>query len=203
MERRDLLKMIAAATGMAFVGAEAWAAGGASSAASEASVDFSSKDVQLLDEIAETILPATQTPGAKAAGCGAVMATFIRDCYEPAQQQLVKAGLVDIRALAKHQFNNDFLALTAAQKLTLLQALDTASKNASSGGSGNSSLSGSRQKQRDGAPHYFVLLKQLSIFTFFTSKVGGTQVLRYQAVPGHYNGDLPYKKGDRAWATGG
>ncbi len=159
--------------------------------------------MQLLDDIAETILPATQTPGAKAAGCGAVMATFIRDCYEPAQQQLVKAGLVDIRALAKHQFNNDFLALTAAQKLTLLQALDTASKNASSGAAGNSSLSGSRQKQRDGAPHYFVLLKQLSIFTFFTSKVGGTQVLRYQAVPGHYNGDLPYKKGDRAWATGG
>lgn len=199
MERRDLLKMIAAATGVAFVGADAWAAG----TTVQATVDFTANEVQLLDDIAETILPATQTPGAKAAGCGAVIATFVRDCYEPSQQQLIKDGLLEIRAMAKHQFNNDFVALSSAEKLAMLQTLDQTSKHASSGASGNSSLSGSRQKQRDGAPHYFVLLKQLSIFSFFTSKVGGTQVLRYQAVPGHYNGDLPYKKGDRAWATGG
>jgi hypothetical protein len=27
------------------------------------------------------------------------------------------------------------------------------------------------------------------------------EVLRYSAIPGKYEGDLPYKKGDRAWAT--
>jgi hypothetical protein len=26
-------------------------------------------------------------------------------------------------------------------------------------------------------------------------------VLRYVAVPGRYDGALPYKKGDKAWAT--
>ena len=78
MERRDLLKMIAAATGVAFVGAEAWAAGGVSSAASEASVDFSAKDVQLLDEIAARdwpTLPRELTHGAISA---AVAVGFIR-----------------------------------------------------------------------------------------------------------------------------
>ena len=30
---------------------------------------------------------------------------------------------------------------------------------------------------------------------------GATQALRYVAVPGKYEGCIPYKKGDRAWAT--
>jgi hypothetical protein len=36
---------------------------------------------------------------------------------------------------------------------------------------------------------------------FFTSEPGATKALRYIAVPGHYDGNLPYKKGDKAWAT--
>jgi hypothetical protein len=45
------------------------------------------------------------------------------------------------------------------------------------------------------------LVKQLTLMVFFTSKVGATEVLRYVAVPGRYDGNMPYKKGDRAWAT--
>jgi hypothetical protein len=39
------------------------------------------------------------------------------------------------------------------------------------------------------------------LYTFFTSQVGATKVLRYVAIPGYYNGELPYEKGDKAWAT--
>jgi hypothetical protein len=53
----------------------------------------------------------------------------------------------------------------------------------------------------DPIPHFFTLIKQLTIFSFFTSKVGATEVLRFEAIPGKYNGELDYKKGDRAWAT--
>jgi hypothetical protein len=45
------------------------------------------------------------------------------------------------------------------------------------------------------------MMKQLTLFGFFTSKEGATQALRYIAVPGHYDGAYPYKKGDKAWAT--
>jgi hypothetical protein len=50
-------------------------------------------------------------------------------------------------------------------------------------------------------PHYFAMVKQLILFNFFTSELGATKVLRYVAIPGSYDGDFPYKKGDKAWAT--
>ncbi len=50
-------------------------------------------------------------------------------------------------------------------------------------------------------PHYFTMLKQLSIFTFFTSQVGANEALQYVAVPGRYDGDMPYVPGTPAWAT--
>ncbi len=183
MDRRDLLKMIAAATGMAMVGGDLWAADLKSADAGKAL--FTSSDIAFLDEIAETILPKTSTPGAKDAGCGAVMAVMVADCYELQYQTVFFEGLKTIKALAKKQFGKDFMQLTAAQKHELLSKLDQEAKQASG----------------QALPHYFTLLKQLTLMVFFTSKVGATEVLRYVAVPGRYDGNMPYKKGDRAWAT--
>ena len=200
MNRRDLLKMIAAATGMAMVGGELWAAGMKSPDAGKTL--YTADDVAMLDEIADTILPQTSSPGAKAAGCGAVMAVLVNDCYSLEHQTLFFAGLKHIKSLSKQQFKQDFMALKPEQKLALLSQLDLeAKKGGTSGLEGSSSLASSKASDRKGELHYFTLLKQLSLFTFFTSQVGGTEALRYVAVPGKYDGDLPYKKGDKAWAT--
>ena len=183
MDRRDLLKMIAAATGVAMVGGDLWAADLKSADAGKEL--FTQSDIAFLDEIAETILPKTSTPGAKDAGCGAVMAVMVADCYELKYQTVFFEGLKTIKALAKKQFGKDFMQLTAAQKHELLSKLDQDAKQAAA----------------NPLPHYFTLLKQLTLMVFFTSKVGATEVLRYVAVPGRYDGNMPYKKGDRGWAT--
>ncbi|HRN58498.1 MAG TPA: gluconate 2-dehydrogenase subunit 3 family protein [Agriterribacter sp.] len=44
-------------------------------------------------------------------------------------------------------------------------------------------------------------MKELTLLGYFTSEIGATQALRYIAVPGKYEGCVPYTKGDRAWAT--
>ncbi|HEX7753740.1 MAG TPA: gluconate 2-dehydrogenase subunit 3 family protein, partial [Niabella sp.] len=49
-------------------------------------------------------------------------------------------------------------------------------------------------------PHYFSLMKQLTLWGYFTSKPGATQALRYMETPGKFDGAYPYKKGDKAWA---
>jgi len=49
-------------------------------------------------------------------------------------------------------------------------------------------------------PHYFTMFKQLTLFAFFTSEVGATQVLRYVAIPGRFE-EIAYEPGMRAWAT--
>jgi Gluconate 2-dehydrogenase subunit 3 len=56
-------------------------------------------------------------------------------------------------------------------------------------------------KEFDGTPkHYYTMMKQLTLIGFFTSKTGATETLRHVQVPGKYDGALPYKKGDKAWA---
>jgi hypothetical protein len=54
---------------------------------------FTAADVAFLDEIAETILPETNTPGAKAARTGAFMALMVTDAYTPRHQQIFRDGM--------------------------------------------------------------------------------------------------------------
>jgi len=182
MERRDLLKMIAAATGVAMIGIPAFASGQFSSLA--ANNAFSEADVAKLDEIAETILPRTDTPGAKDAGTGLCMAQLVTDCYGAEEQAIFRAGLEDIDTRA----GGRFVALPPEARTELLRTLDIEAKTQAADGANTQ-------------PHYFTMLKQLAIFSFFTSEVGATKVLRYVAIPGRYDGDLPYQPGTPAWAT--
>src|SRR5512141_766194 len=54
---------------------------------------FTAQEIAFLDEIAETILPATKTPGAKAAKTGAFMALMVTDSYWPAEQKAFREGM--------------------------------------------------------------------------------------------------------------
>ncbi|MER2021561.1 MAG: gluconate 2-dehydrogenase subunit 3 family protein [Stenotrophomonas sp.] len=190
MDRRELLKMIVAATGAAMIGLPAL--GQAQAPAAGAKSRFSDADVGTLDEIAETILPRTKTPGAKDAGAGAFMATFVSDCYTARQQVTFRAGLADIDKRA----GGRFVLLAPQARTELLRALDAeARKHAVEVTETGTAEEG------EAMPHYFTMLKQLTIFGFFTSKVGATEVLRYVAVPGRYDGDLAYIPGTPAWGT--
>jgi len=190
MDRRELLKMIVAATGAAMIGLPALAQGQAPVAG--AKTPFSDADVGTLDEIAETILPRTVTPGAKDAGAGLFMARFVADCYTARQQATFRAGLADIDKRA----GGRFVALAPQARTELLRALDAeARKHAVDVTETGTAEEGERM------PHYFTMIKQLAIFGFFTSKVGATEVLRYVAVPGRYDGELAYVPGTPAWGT--
>lgn len=143
-----------------------------------------------LTEVADTMLPATKTPGAKAANVGPFMAVMVRDCYVPADQEVFVKGVDQLEAACKKQHGGQgFLACTPEQRLTLLRQLDAEQK------------SYSKTKPLEAPNHYFRMMKELALLGFFTSEVGATQALRYLPVPGKFVGDYPYKKGDRAWAT--
>jgi len=102
MDRRELLKMIFAATGAAMIGLPALAS--AKLPAAPPGAGFSEAEIATLDEIAETILPRTGTPGAKDAATGAFMARFVTDCYTARQQATFRAGLADIDKRAGGSF---------------------------------------------------------------------------------------------------
>ena len=188
MDRRELLKMIASATGVAMVGMPAFVL--AQAPVAQAAPGFTAQEVALLDEIAEAIIPRTDTPGAKDAEVGAFMARFVTDCYSPEDRAAFRAGLVDLDQLA----GGSFMVLPAADRLQLLTGLDRTAREQARDAWVAADGAGS-------GVHWFTMIKQLAIFSFFTSKVGATEVLRYDPVPGSYDGDLPYEPGTPAWAT--
>jgi hypothetical protein len=187
MDRRDLLKMIVAATGTAFIGTHALAYE-LTTATKLSATGFSVKDIALLNELGEVIIPKTDTPGAKQADVGSTIPIIVADCFAPDEQVTFRQGLVQVEALAKTDYAKSFMQLTDDQKLQMLNTLDEQAKLFN-------------QKRTEGSvPHFFTLIKQQVLFCFFTSKVGATEALRFIAIPGRYDGEYPYKKGDKAWA---
>jgi hypothetical protein len=184
MQRRELLKLIAAATGCALVGAQGALA---ATSAPVARASFSKRDLAMLDEIAETILPRTDTPGARDAAVGAFIARYAQACYDPAQLRILQHGIITLDVLMRAKTGAGFLQASAAQRQALLTDIDLQARQ--------------HAKAADGAPpHYFTLMKQLTLLGFFTSEPGSTRVLRYRPVPGAYKGCVPYRKGDSSWA---
>ncbi|KIP87413.1 Twin-arginine translocation pathway signal, partial [Stenotrophomonas maltophilia] len=117
----------------------------------------------------------------------------IRDsCYTAEQQAAFRAGLVDIDKRA----GGRFVALTAQDRTELLRTLDAEARKriVEVDDTGTAEAAAA-------VPHYFTMFKQLTIFGFFTSKVGATEVLKYVAVPGRYEGDVAYVPGTPAWGT--
>lgn len=187
MERRELLKMIAALTGGVIIGGELLT--GCKSGPTMGGPTFSEADAAFLDEVAETILPATKTPGAKDAKVGPFMVVMVNDCYEDKDQVIFHAGIGKLDEASKKANGKSFLDATPEQRTALLTAID------------KEATEYQKTKKKEDPNHYFTMMKQLTLFGFFTSKEGATQALRYIAVPGKYDGAYPYKKGDRAWAT--
>ena len=180
MDRRELIKTIAVLTGTAFVGGELFLSG----CKEQKGTLFSNEDIAFLDEVAETIIPRTDTPGAKDAEVGKFMALYAAGCYDNTQQQLLKQGIIQLNTASKEKFKQPFVQLSAEQKQLLLTGIDEVAKH---------------QQNKDDAPHYFTLMKQLTLLGFFTSEAGATQVLRYLPVPGKYEGCIPYY-GETAWS---
>lgn len=153
-----------------------------------ASAVFTAAEVALLDEVAETILPETATPGAKAAGVGAFMALMVSEVLNPQQQAVFRDGMAALESRCRTQHGAGFLAVTPAQRLALLEQLD------------REQVEHARAHADDAPAHWFRMMKGLAVFGYFTSEVGYTQVLRYVETPGRFDPAAPHAPGERSFA---
>lgn len=184
MNRRDLLKMVAAATGGVVIGGEFLLSGCKNPEAGKGK-EFTESDIAFLDEVAETIFPKTSTPGAKEAGVGKYMAIMVTDCYKQEDQDAFRNGMHKIDEACKKMHGHSFMDASPEHRTELLTALDKDRNEYQ------------KNKKKGDPTHYFQYFKQLTITGYFTSKEGRTGATNYQPVPGKYNGDVDYKKGDK------
>lgn len=188
MNRRDMLKMISLATGSALIGGEVLFSACTPDRRDYRSPNFSKDEIDLLAEIAETILPRTTTPGAKDANVAEFMTKIVDNCYYEADTKTFRDGLNQIEVASNAKFEKKFRDITAGQRTQMLVELDAEAK--------------AYKRPEGGTSHYFTMYKQLVLFGFFTSEVGQTKVLRHVPIPGRYDGNVDYKNGDTAWALG-
>src|SRR5579871_5992317 len=192
MNRRDAIARVSLILGGTLLGAEAFLSGCHNPVEKNiggAGINFTNDDIAFLDEVGETILPATDTPGAKAAKIGEFMVRIVRDCYTEADQKIFVAGIKTLDDECKKKNGKVFMECTPDQRHDLLVELDKEQKAAEA-------------RKKEGDPtHYFRMIKELTLWGYFTSLEGGTKDLRYVAVPGKWQGTIDYKKGEKAWAT--
>lgn len=125
----------------------------------------------ILAELVETILPATDTPGAKSLGINLFVQKMVADCYDKQAQQTLANGLSATDALAQQQFKTSFVGCTGPQRLDLLQQMAA---------------------DKEGSQKTFVgLVKGLTIRGYMSSEYVLTNLTHFQMAPGYYRGCVP------------
>ena len=154
---------------------------------------FNEDQEATIAEIANTIIPDTETPGAKAAGVGPFIVMMINECYPQDIQERFIKGIEDVQKRSVSGYDKPFTAILSSERETLLNTIE---KEA-----------GIHQKKNRGqvaknvSPPFFTLIKELTLLGYFTSEIGATQALSYIEVPGRYDGCVPLEKEQKAWAT--
>jgi len=204
MERRELLKMIAVLTGGVVIGGDVFLSGCTNKEADAST--FSADNIALLDEVGETIIPTTSTPGAKATKIGEFMKTIVTDCYTTDQQKVFGDGLAGLNEACKKANGKTFMDCSADQRKAFLLGLEKEAKVYNQ--QRDEKEKDAKEKAKKdmdpnfvGAPsHYYTMIKQMTLWGYFSSEIGSKQALRLLPIPGKYDGAYPYKKGDKAWA---
>lgn len=174
------------------------------------SFSFSPDYQKLVAEIAEVIIPKTDTPGAKEAGVGPFIETMIGDCYKEFQQKHFVAGLDAVSAKAKAK-GGDFASLSEEQKISILKSMETGAKDELELQKGKAETkirdaetglekSVGKNTGEEVPTPFFNIMKELTLFGYFTSEPGCKEALAYLPIPGRYEGCVTLEPGQKAWA---
>lgn len=208
MNRRDALSRVALLMGGTLSAPTLLALGEGTNTHQAIGADFSLNDAQraLVAEIAEHIIPKTTTPGAKEAGVGPFIELMLKDCYKAQEQQNFLEGLADVDAKAMKAYSKKFLETTASEQVALLKLVEKETIELMKSANVQQVKVGDNvdkevvsSKKLKGTP-FWRLMKELTLFGYFTSEQGATKALDYVPIPGRYDGCIPLKPGQKVYA---
>lgn len=155
---------------------------------------FTPAQAALVEEVAEILLPRTDTPGAKDLGVPAFIDTMLKNTYPKKDQDRYLTGLNAFDEQAQQKHGKPFIELESAQRSGLVREVHESAVKAA--------WEDTSENKRDNRP-FILMTKELAMLGFFTSEVGATQVLQYVAVPGQYRACIPLSEAGngKTWAT--
>lgn len=147
----------------------------------------------LISELAETIIPATDTPGAKAAGVSPFIIRMIEDCTPKKEQNRFMMGLDEVEAYASQHYGHSFVRCSIEQRDAIADHFERRDRPFKG-------IAGKISHKVMGDP-FFVIMKKYTVIGYCTSMEGATRGLAFDYVPGHYAGAVRLKPGQKVWAT--
>lgn len=145
---------------------------------------FSQPQMMMLHDICDVVLPKTDTPSAAELDVHGFLDHQIFTCYGADIHQLGLSTVEKIEKQSLKHFDKPFVALSRAEQTQFLVDLEAGKL-------------GFNQQDIE----QFKGLKSLIVFGFFTTEVGATQALNYQAVPGGFKGSVPYSSLKKSWGS--
>ena len=130
--------------------------------------------------MAELIIPATDTPGAKGAKVNEFIDLLLTEWFEPSETKEFLGGLSDVDARSKVKFSAVFVECNPAQQTELLKELDAAAMQFSA--------SQKQTMQAHAGPppmNFFYQMKKLTLAGYYTSEIGFSQELGRSIIPPH------------------
>jgi hypothetical protein len=192
LQRREVLKLLAVGSAYPALPAELFAAFReihASLAPTPALRALSPHQDATVAAMAELIIPATDTPGAKEARVNEFIDRILADWFSDEERSRFLTGLAGVDARMQNLFQKDFVDATPAQQAEILRALGEELAQA------NAALTNSPRGYRGSAPepedNFYFIFRQLTLTGYFTSEAGFTQQLHNEIIPGRFDGCIP------------
>ena len=138
-------------------------------------IKVSGDQERMLAELAETIIPKTNTPGAKDISSHLFILMMVDDCYATADQQKFMKGMEQFEAMSKKDSGESFLQSSAMQKKELLKKIE------------------SKKDVPEEVVAFYETTKRLTIQSFTSSKYFLTNIQVYELIPGRFHGCVPVK----------
>jgi hypothetical protein len=145
---------------------------------------FSRADALLVSELAEVIIPRTDTPGAKDIGVEKKIDAAFYYNYEKEDKLSFFTGLDKVKSYCFKNYNKNFELLSISEKEKVMKYLkDDALVN-----------------KDNFYKQIYPLLKGLTVIAYFTSKEIAKNVLLFDPIPGSFDGDLSYEEIGGMWS---
>jgi gluconate 2-dehydrogenase gamma chain len=185
MDRRELLyraSMIlgGALSSSAVAGILAGCVSGPSGAGDKQTF-LSADEMRTVTAMADQIIPRTDTPGAVDAGVPAFIDRMLAGYYQDEERAVIRSGLGAVSTDAAELRGKPFAELTSDEQVALMKQYDQEQYDYTRRNAG----------VQNTAPHFFRLIKELTIVGFCTSEAGATKLMNYNQTPGPYRGDVP------------
>ena len=136
----------------------------------------------------DQILPATDTPGAKAARVNEFIDVILTEWASEDERKNFLSGLADVDKQSNALYAKDFAAASAEQQIALLRSMDEAAAIARSVRKDRQPFWEPQGRDTQLQGDFFSVFKNMTLHGYYTSEIGFSQELKLQIMPGAQHG---------------